>query len=274
MQQTDKKRLHIMVLTDFSLYGDAAVSHAAAMAMIFRAELIIVPLQNKEIKPYRTAFLNALQVLKQQQLPVVQYPNTLNIKKDLYAFAEEQEVMMLILSASSKGESFFSYGSALRIVKKMRIPVLVVGKTLPRQDACQKIILTLDYLIYAKEKSLWAAYFNRFYQSEIYILSKQYKDEYLRYKLYENITYTKRLYENLSVKYQLHSVEASVGNLDLYARLFAKQIGAGLIVSMTTNYLDVGDILGGTTEKKTIKHVDEIPYLYINQRDDLYILCT
>ncbi len=269
----EKKKLRLLVLTDYSLYGDAAVSHAAAISLIFQAELIIIPLEEKETT-YGTGFTNALQVLQQQKLPVVQYSQKLNLKKELYSFIEEHEVMMLILAASPKSESFFSYHSALKLVKKMRVPVLVVGKTLPKANAYQKIILPLDYLIYAKEKSLWASYFSRFYNSDIHILFKKYKDEYLQYKLYENVAYTEQLYNNLSVNYQVHSVVTTTENIDYYAQTFAEQIDGTLILSMTTKYPEIGDILKGTKEKKTIKNVDKIPYLYINQRDDLYVLCT
>jgi hypothetical protein len=273
MEIEEKKRLRLLVLTDYTVYGDAAVSHAAAMSLIFHAELIIIPLSDK-ITPYGEGFTNALQVLNKQCLPVIHQTKGLNLKKDLYSFIEEHEIMMLVLSVSPNKKSFFSYHSALRLIKRMRIPVLAVGKTLPKVNAYQKIVLPLDYLIYAKEKSLWAAYFNRFYNTDIYILFKKYRDEYLQYKLYENVTYTKQLYKNLSVTYHLYEVDTATENMDDYARDFALQTGATLIVSMTTKYLEIGDILTGTKEKKTIRYVDQIPYLYINQRDDLYVICT
>jgi hypothetical protein len=273
MELQEKKRLRLLVLTDYTVYGDAAVAHAAAMSLIFHAELLIIPLSEKETT-YGEGFTNALKVLDKQNLPVIHYTKSLNLKTELYSFIEEHEIMMLILAVSPGKKSFFSYHSALRLIKKMRVPVLTVGKTLPKADAYQKIILPLDYLIYAKEKSLWAAYFNRFYKSDIYILFKNYKDDYLHYKLHENVSYTKQLYENLLVTYYLHDVETATDNIDDYAWTFALQTGASLIISMTTKYLEIGDILTGTKEKKTIKHVDEVSYLYINQRDDLYVICT
>ncbi len=273
-EEEKRKKLRLLVLTDFTSYGDAAVSHAAAMSLVFQAELMIVPLINMDSLPAHGRFSNAVQVLEEHQLPVIYHGKELSLKKELYNFMEEHEIMMLIIAASSKNESFFSYRFALRLIKKMRVPVLVVGKTLPKENAYQKILLPLDYSIYAKEKSLWASYFNRFYKSEIHILSKKYKDEYLQNKSYENLAYTEKLYENLSVNYKVHIINEPTSNLDFDAILFAEKIGATLILSMTTKELDVGDIFSGTKESKTIRHVDEIPYLYINQRDDLYVLCT
>ena len=273
-EEEKRKRLRLLVLTDFSSYGDAAISHAAAMALIFQAELMIIPLVEMESLPTQGKFSNALNVLEQQNLPVIYHTNSIDLKKDLYNFVEEHEVMMLVIAASSAKDSFFSYHSALRLIKKMRVPVLAVGKTLPYKNAYQKILLPLDYSIYAKEKSLWASYFNRFYKSEIHILSRKYKDEYLQYKSYENLAFTENLYKSMSVDYKVHILETSTNNLDLYAQSFAKEIDATLILSMTTKYLDIGDFLTGTKEQKTIRLVGDIPYLYINQRDDLYVLCT
>ena len=273
-EEQKRKKLRLLVLTDFSLYGDAAVSHAAAMSLVFQAELMIVPLVNMNSLPAYGRFSNAIGVLEEHQLPVIYHEKRLHLKKELYNFMEENEVMMLIIAASPKSESFFSYRAALRLIKRMRVPVLAVGKTLPGENAYRRVLLPLDYSIYAKEKSLWASYFNRFYKSEIHILSKKYKDKYLQYKSHENLGYTEKLYENLSVDYKTHTMEGRTSNLDYDAISFARNIGATLILSMTTRTMEAGDIFSGTKESKTIRCVDEVPYLYINQRDDLYVLCT
>lgn len=273
-EEQKRKKLRLLVLTDFTPYGDAAVCHAAALSLVFQAELIIVPLINMDTLPTYGTFSNAIGVLEEHQLPVVYHGQQLYPKKELYPFMEEHEIMMLVMAASAKKESFFSFRSASRLVKKMRVPVLVVGKSLPKENAYRNILLPLDSSVYAKEKSLWASYFNRFYKSEIHILSKKYKDEYLQNKSYENLEYTKKLYENLSVAYTVEIMKGNTSNLDYYALSVAKKINASLIISITTKYREIGDFLFGTKENKTIRYVNEIPYLYINQRDDLYVLCT
>jgi len=65
-EEEKRKRLRLLVLTDFSSYGDVIALHAAAMALIFQAELRIIPLINVDSLPAQGKFSNALNALEQQ----------------------------------------------------------------------------------------------------------------------------------------------------------------------------------------------------------------
>ncbi len=270
----EKKKLRIICFTDYTSYGDAAVAHAFALCMIFRAELYILPLM-KEQKQHSDTFKHVLEMSEEQQVKIVHYTHCPKLRKEIYAFAEENNGMMMVIAAAkSKKITFFNYSKALSFIKKSRLPVLVVGKKLPTADAYQNIILPLDSSMYSKEKSLWASYFSRFYNAYVHVLYKNYKDDFLRYKLVENIGFTEKLYDNLNVLFKKHPVDNVKKDIDDYACDFAPSVKGSLILSMTTKYLTLFDILLGTKERKTIRYVNTIPYLYINQRDDLYVLCT
>ena len=182
--------------------------------------------------------------------------------------------MMVISVDKKKKNTYFTPRKALQFIKKSRIPILAVGKTQPALNAYQNVILPLDSSIFSKEKSLWASYFSRFYNAYVHILYKKYKDEFLRHKLKENVGFTEKLYANLQVFFKKHPIDYVPDDIDDYAHSFAPSVDGTLILSMTTKYLTLFDIILGTREQKTIKYVDIIPYLYINQRDDLYVLCT
>ena len=270
----EKKKLRIFSFTDYSPYGDAAVAHAFALCMIFRAELCIMPLQ-KEQKSYSDTFKHVLELADQRNIIVTHYPDCPGLRKKIYQFVDEYNGMMMVIAVSKdKKDTFFTCRKALPFIKKSRVPVLAVGKTLPLPNAYQHVILPLDSSIYSKEKSLWASYFSRFYNAYVHVLYKNYKDQFLRYKLQENVGFTEKLYTNLEVLFLKHKVEDMNEDIDSYARTFAKSVNASLVLSMTTKYPSLFELILGTKEKKTITYVDEIPYLYINQRYDLYVLCT
>ncbi len=270
----EKKKLRILSFTDFTPYGDAAVAHALALCMIFHAELCILPL-HKEQKSYSNVFKNVLDTAAQQGIIVTQYPQCPSLHKEIYHFMEENNAMMMVISvANSKHTTFFTRRKALSFIKKSRVPVLAVGKTLPISHAYQHVILPLDSSVYSKEKSLWASYFSRFYNAQVHVLYKKYKDQFLRYKLQENVGFTEKLYANLEVLFQKHQVEDMNEDIDSYAFTFAESVNGTLVLSMMTKYPSLFDLLLGTKEQRTIHYVDKIPYLYINQRDDLYVLCT
>ena len=76
------------------------------------------------------------------------------------------------------------------------------------------------------------------------------------------------------MKYQNHVIEKVRQEIDEFAVDYAKEIGASLILVMTTRYYSIFDYLFGPVELKIMTNDHEIPIMLINQRDDLYVLCT
>lgn len=269
-----KKDLVIMVLTDFSRFGDTAVSHAVAASMIFHAELCLFPLSPVPDQPNEN-MLHSFQIAERQGVPITWHAYDARLKDHLYASAEEINAMMMVLAVDPMGkEGFFTRRKALHWILPSRIPVLCVGSEKPHPDAYRNILLPLDTSIYSKEKALWAGYFHRFYHADIHLLYKNYKDHYLEQKVKSNIAFTEKIYRNLEIPCSHHAIADCWEEVESFALRFAPEIHASLMVSMTTKYPTPVDLLCGRKEKKLMKNVDKLPLLFINQRDDLYVLCT
>ncbi|MBO7465181.1 MAG: hypothetical protein J6T56_04940, partial [Bacteroidales bacterium] len=176
--------------------------------------------------------------------------------------------------APKRKEGFFNRRKALRWILPSRIPVLTVGEKLPRPDAYRNILLPLDTSVYCKEKALWAGYFHRFYHADIHLMYKDYKDKYLEQKLKANIGFTEKIYSNLDIPCTHHHFPDSWEEIEHCALRNAADVRGSLMVCMTTKYPTLPDLLFGRKEKKLMKHADSLPLLFINQRDDLYVLCT
>ena len=86
------------------------------------------------------------------------------------------------------------------------------------------------------------------------------------------MAFVEKLYENLEVTYEKHETEPQK-YLDAYGLEFAPKVSAGVEVIMMTRYYTLADVLTGPRERKIIGKT-RMPVLCINQRDDLYVLCT
>lgn len=273
-----KKKLNILAIADNSEYGRAAVCHGAMLAAVFSGSLTIVSrfgfaFEDRKNLSHADSWLLYAQNVVDHNIETIlldQYffPET------LYQYAEETNTIMYVIGVDRSGkEGFFNLRRTLRFIKGSRLPVMTVGTTLPTKEIYQHVVLPLDIERQAKEKALWAGYFSRFYQSVIHILHNEYKDSGLKRQVSDNIAFVEKLYQNLEVKYELDSVSVNQ-DIDRYSIEYAPTVGASLTVIMMTRYVTLGDLLTGKREKKIIGNEQSLPVLCINQRDDLYVLCT
>lgn len=199
----------------------------------------------------------------------------LNSYKALYDYAEETSSIMFVISvAPQRGLSFFTRRQAVKFIRPSRIPVMTVGCTMPEANIFKQVLLPLNIYRQSKEKALWASYFSRYYYATVHILYSTYKDEFLRKRVLDNVEFTKKLYENLDVQYELHKIEPTTDNMDKYSLMHASEFNASLTVIMMTKYFSLIDILFGPKEYALIGNKEGFPVLCINEREDLYVLCT
>ena len=240
--ETSKKN-SITVLSEDNDYGKAALAHAQKLCRIFKADLL-------------------------------EFPITESLKsKTVYDFNEKNNSMLMVFGVSSKS-SFFTPRKALHWIQNSRVPCLCTSCFEPEPDAYKNVILPLNVRKQDKEKALWAGYFNRFYQSTVHILYRRYKDEYLRQNIQENLLFTEKLYANLNVNYEVHCVDSTDENIDSFAFTYAPELKATLTVVLMTNHYSMADVILGPQELDVLRKIKKIPVLCINERDDLYVLCT
>ena len=270
------RNLNITVIADDSAYGRTAAQHGVQLAEVFQASLTVVAnfgfqLPDKPSEPDKT-FLTELQniVLNAKNSQVIAdyvFPET------LFRYAEEHNTAMFVIGVDKAAkEGFFNVKKAIKLIRQSRFPVMTVTEKHSDTTCYKHILLPLDIERQNKEKALWAGYFSRFYGSVIHILYPKYKDEGLIKLVYDNVAFVEKLYENLEITYEKHETQPQ-NYLDAYALEFAPQVEAGASVIMMTRYYTLGDVLTGPRERKIIGST-ALPILCINQRDDLYVLCT
>lgn len=280
MNQEEKKKLNIIAIADPSEYGLSALRHGGILAAIFKASLTVITdfsfsseknIINTKINKELLQISNQLIENGIETFVVSEHHNP----ESLYKYAEETNTIMFVIGVLKKGtEGLFTLKKALKFIKPSRLPVMTVGLPLPAPDIYRHVLLPLDIDRQQKEKSLWAGYFSRFYQAKVHVLYGKYKDQLLKKRVKDNIDFTEKIYKNLEINYELHPMPGEIDNIDSFSLQFAPEVGASLTVIMMTSYYTLIDYIFGPKENAIIANEQGLPVLCINERDDLYVLCT
>lgn len=281
MEQEEKKKLNIIAIADNSEYGTSAIRHAGILAAIFKSSLTIInnfsfskKIQNNLNENSCNEQLEITNQLIQNNIEVFLLSNPFTLD-NIYSYADETNSIMFVIGVQRKGkDSLFNLRNARRFIKPSRLPVMTVGLKLPDNHIFRHVMLPLDIERQHKEKALWAGYFSRFYHATVHVLYGTYKDQLLKQKVKDNIDFTKKLYQNLEIEYELHEFGRTIDDIDRFSIFYAQEINASLTVIMMTSFYTFVDYIFGPKENALIANEEGVPVLCINERDDLYVLCT
>lgn len=140
--------------------------------------------------------------------------------------------------------------------------------------ASPRVALTLDHQRESKEKLLWASYFARFCHSTITLLHHPYTDQAFRSRLENNFRYAEKIFSSLNLSYNRQPLPH--GNQFVNPDLKAVTLpGIDLFISLVPDQRDrdLLDLLSTPLPRRLIHLAPATPILFLNQRDDLYILC-
>lgn len=168
--------------------------------------------------------------------------------------------------------SFANPRTLLREFRKCKVAYLTVpasGATVVKSGA--SAVVTVDFHRESKEKLIWASYLSRFVGAELTIALPQYKDQGLRTLQDNNMRFIDKVFTPLDIRYGKRSLRAS-HTPDLEA---LDNLRPDLLVALATDprATDPIDWILGTTDRRLLTHPSATPILFLNPRDDLYVLC-
>lgn len=162
----------------------------------------------------------------------------------------------------------------LHIFKECKTAFLVAQRPLPEgATPFAHVALSIDHKKESKDKYIWTSYFARFGGSTIHTLYYDYKDEFLKNKWYSNMKFLHKFFNNLNLSFQPHIIPSKSTFTDVNALNYAAQQGYDLLVSVTTKERDAVEFFIGTQEQRLIDNAHQLPILFLNPREDLYVLC-
>jgi hypothetical protein len=165
--------------------------------------------------------------------------------------------------------------TVLHLFNECKIAYLTVQQRLQDPHNYDRVAFGVDFRKESKDKLVWASYFARFNHSQLNMLHFYYSDEGLRKKWSNNVLFMNKLFANLGVSYTDHVVSGHALFPETIICDSAAQQGCGLLISVTTDTrdLDVIEWVAGVAEHRTIRNLACLPVLYINPRNDIYVLC-
>ncbi|MBR1769117.1 MAG: hypothetical protein IJ748_01520 [Bacteroidales bacterium] len=196
--------------------------------------------------------------------------------KIIHSTGELLNGVMLITQSDNKNKSKNNPNSVDNILKDFsssRIAYLVFSENASYQKDFNEVVLSMDALKESKEKVLWASYFGRFSSSVIDIYYHRYRDEYLQKQLNLNIGFARKMFRNFSVETRnCHSLNRRT-QTDVQALDFAQREDKDLCIFQTTANKGILELFFGLPERKVLELMDKTPVLFLNRRDDLFIMC-
>lgn len=131
--------------------------------------------------------------------------------------------------------------------------------------------LTMTHRREGKEKLVWASYLARFLGSRVAIAHPDYRDGDLRMRWRNNMRFVDKMFAPLGIGYTTPILSRST-RVDLAA---LDELKPDLLVARTTDTRerDLLDWVLPRPEYRLLAHPSRTPLLFLNPRDDLYILC-
>ncbi len=274
-----KDQFVIACLADLSM-KEEVVSHAAFFARMLNKGLILLYVQDKK-------YGNATTTEAEQQIQSLE--NRLSDLKPAHVImkGDIKEVVNALptllngvvaivgVNAKAPNGSLTHPRVVLRLFRQCKIAYLTVQQKLGNAHDYDRIAFGVDFRKESKDKLVWASYFARFNNSRLMMMHFHYSDQGLLNKWKNNVRFMDKLFANLGVTYTDQVVTGHALFPETIICDNAAQSGCGLLVSVTTDTrdLDVIEWVAGVAEHRTIRNSARMPVLYINPRNDIYVLC-
>lgn len=273
-----KDQFVIAYLADLTM-NDEVLSHAAFLAQMLNKGLILLYVEDP--KYGNISYTEATPTLLQLEAKYPQvHPAHVALKGKTLEIINALPTMLngviavAGVNTNARRGSLTHFRQVLSIFSQCKIAYLTVQAPLTSSHQYDKVAYGIDFRKESKEKLIWASYFARFNNSRITMLHFDYSDEGLRTKWHNNVKFMQRFFKGLGVQYDQQTVSGRA----LFPETIICQVAAqnyGVLISVTTDTrdLDIIEWFAGVAEHRTIRNPYHLPILFLNPRNDIYVLC-
>lgn len=271
----------VMLPYDFSANADKALSHAAFMSALLKADIYLVHVINKselvdiilpilKMKTDRAVVnlvnerLNEVCAKIKKSYGILPKPivSTGNITSELVNLAEENKIDLIIMGTRGKDSKsdLFLGSNAYRLITKSPIPVMTIRDGISKKGY-QNILLPIDLSAHARQKVNYAIGLAKAFGGKITILGLYNQDEKSdRFKLETAVKQIEKVCERSKVNYEsfIDKTKHRVSK----TTTFAKKHKNDVIITMTDQMLDgTRGILSNYDHE--LVHTSKIPVISI-----------
>ncbi|MDR1724922.1 MAG: hypothetical protein LBR28_00820 [Bacteroidales bacterium] len=274
-----KDQFIIACISNFK-YAEKIIQWSCLFAKILDKGLILLHISDPQYTNITTEEAEiSLQILN-KQIKDIQTHSYLALKgKTKKIIHSLGEMLSAVLMVSFIENNHNSVHQTLKNFSQSRIAYFIFNEKTEIKPF-KNVLLPMNMLREAKEKVLWAGYFGRFAKSTITIFHKKYKDEFHQQQLNANIKFAVSMLENFNIKINIMNYSETNNNqrknadLDVLAIDYAEKCKYyDLIICQTTKNKSILNLFSQLAEHKTLLHSQSVPVLFLNPRDDLFVLC-
>lgn len=288
MEKKEKKDQFVIAYLTNLTRTDAVVSHAAFLSRMLNKGLILLHISDPKYTDLTTDQAGERLKEIQQAMMHGDFPSLDTPLADVTYCALKGEskpvinalpdlinavVIVAEVDAEAKRKTPTHKKELLKNFEECKVAFLTVQEPLKGASSMKDVALSVDFKKESKEKFIWSSYYARFNASRIHVLSYNYKDEGLRYKWQSNIKFMQKLYDSLDIAFEQQSFDKRSTFTDVVALEAAHEAGYGLFIAVTTKEKDAAEIIIGVQEERIVVNRHRIPVLFINPREDIYVLC-
>ena len=274
-----KDQFVIAYLADLSM-EQAVVSHACHLARMLNKGLIFLYIQDPRYHLPSTDETESALLRLEKAHPEV-HPAHVAIKGNTREIINALPTLLNGVVAVAGVNPKARLGSPVHPRKvihnfaQCKIAYLTVQQPLASPEAYSHVAYSIDFHKESKEKLIWASYFARFNHSRLHMLHFRYSDTGLNKKWNNNVLFMDKFFRNLGITYDSLPVEGRALFPETLVCTAAAQAGHELLISVTTDTRsrDVVEWFAGVQEDRTVRNPHRLPVLFINPRDDIYVLC-
>ena len=263
--------------------SNVVVSHALSLAQMLRKGLILLYIEDQRYKGMSVAeatpILERLKENLHQQHADTQYVAMRGKTRDIINALPQLLYGVVAVAECDKKSTWHTPThprEVLRLFSESKIAYLTAQSEIDGSYTKSDIAYSIDYRRESKEKLIWASYFARFGSNNLHVIYQDYHDERLFQKWNDNMRFMDKIFNSLAIKdYRRHTYTPHGLFPETAVAEQAAHEGCRLLISTTTEGFDrdIIEWIVGTAEQRVIVNRDKIPVLFINPRDDLFVLC-
>lgn len=274
-----KDQFVIAYLADLSMTQEV-VSHALYLSQMLNKGLILLYVQDDHLTPTTIEHVTP-QILQLEQTHASARPAHAALKGHTKEIINALPTLLNGVVAvagvnpNAKRHSPTHPAQVLKLFNQCKIAYLTVQRPLQQATPYRQVAYSVDFRKESKDKLIWASYFARFNKSQLQMLHHSYTDSGLQQKWNNNILFMNKFFKGLGITYRSVVVSGRALFPEVQVCHTAALQDFDLLISVTTDTrdLDIIEWFAGVAEQRTVANKYQLPVLYINPRNDIYVLC-
>ncbi|MBR4440080.1 MAG: universal stress protein [Bacteroidales bacterium] len=264
----------IIVPWDYSEKAEFALQHAIVIAKTINTEIILVHIvkRDSETEAHKQKLAAICQNIKEQNHIEITYRvKAGNIFTEITNVIAETDALIAFMGTHGmKGFQKITGSWALKVIAGSKAPFIVVqDRPQPNADIT-KIVVPLDFKLEEREKLVWTSFIASLTKCKFFICYTENSDQIIQKRTLGNIKAAISYLESEGINYELHKLPGDNSNAKETIQ-FAKKIGSGMIIIMTTKNITFQDYVLGADEQLIIANDSKIPVMCVNPSPDIKI---